>query len=524
MDLPENPPLPSPSTPPPAPADSTLPDNPSDTRPIRLEIAPIVAQAEEIHARVRQELPTHPGLARLAWATARAAEEAARVSTSLRRPWGWHRLPAMFLGLALLLLLWWLYTEFGRSTTLTVAVPDRDAQQLRERIRGDRRVRFRLQTVSDSFDSVRQVDAGVVDLGYVQGGIDLPADLPRVMAPDPEWIFWLVRRGKPLDEIETILTSTRHAGSHTVAEQLFSVWWPRRALQFVHEWRELAQDDSYRVPPEIDAVFVVKDPEDEETLRAVSRLASAGFELVSLDLGARERRFDYLVRQELRPGFLQGLPPVPETTIATYQVTTWLVGRRGLTPARLHTAGELLHPATPLLRTDGLAEGLNDASELFQGIEAFLGILINIGLAFLALLGWEMLAYRRQFHDLNSLISLISVHQSSKDVLGVSNPREIRDNLAYLSYCSDLLGLISMIAGYSTQENASLMFNSLPEIVHSRCDGLKINIQLKILHATIPVQNLPVSTVVPPTATGDSAQAGQSLSKTGPAAPESAVD
>ncbi|MFN6107384.1 MAG: hypothetical protein ACK5EA_23430 [Planctomycetaceae bacterium] len=511
----------SPPTTSPAPADSGLPVNPPVTQPIRLEIAPIVDQAEEIHARVRRELPTHPGLARLAWATARAAEEAARISTSLRRPWGWHRLPAMFLGLALLLLLWWLYSEFGRSTTLTVALPDRDAHRLRERIRGDRRVRFRLQTVSDSFDSVRQVDAGIVDLGYWQGGIDLPEDLPRVMAPDPELILWLVRRGKPLDDIETILTSTRNAGSHTVAEKLFSVWWPRHTPRFVHEWRELAQEANYRVPAEIDAVFVVKDPEDEETLRAVSRLAAAGFELVSLDLGARERRVDYLVRQELRPGFLQSLPAVPETTITTYQVATWLVGRRGLTPARLHTAGELLHPTTPLLQTDGLAEGLNDASELFQGIEAFLGILINIGLAFLALLGWEMLAYRRQFHDLNSLISLISVHQSSKDVLGVSNPRVIRENLAYLSYCSDLLGLISMIAGYSTQENASLMFNSLPENVHSRCDGLKINIQLKILHATIPVEWIPAPTMVPPTAPGDSPLPSNRLSNTEPAAPES---
>jgi len=467
--------------------DPGRPVDPPITEPIRLEIAPIVAQAEDILARVRKELPTHPGLARLAWATARAAEHAARISSSLRRPWGWHRLPALFLGMALLLLGWWLYSEFGRSTTLTVALPDRDAHRLHEQIRQDRRVRFRLQTVSDSRDSVRQVDAGIVDLGYVQGGIDLPADLPRVMAPDPEVILWMVRRGKPLDEIQTILTSTRNAGSHTVAEKIFSVWWPRRSPRFVHDWRELSKEENYRIPVEIDAVFVVKDPEDEETLSAVARLAAEGFDLVSLDLGARERRFDYLVRHELRPGFLQALPAVPETTIATYQVTTWLVGRRGLTPARLHTAGELLHPATPLLKTDGLAEGLNDASEILQGIEAFLGILINIGLAFLALLGWEMLAYRRQFHDLNSLISLISVHQSTKDVLGVSDPREIRENLVYLSYCSDLLGLISMIAGYSTQENSSLMFNSLPEIVHSRCDGLKINIQLKILHATIPV-------------------------------------
>ena len=498
-----------------------IPTRLPDTQAIRLEIAPIVAQAEEIHARVRRELPTHPGLARLAWATARAAEEAALISTSLRRPWGWHRLPALFLGLAVLLLAWWLYSEFGRSTTLTVALPDRDAHRLREQIRGDRRVRFRLQTVSDSRDTVRQVDAGVVDLGYVQGGIDLPSDLPRVMAPDPEVILWLVRRGRPLNEVRTILTSTRNAGSHTVAEQIFAVWWPQRSLQFVHEWRELAQEENHPIPAEIDAVFVVKDPEDDETLRAIARLAAAGFELVSLDLGARERRFDYLFRHEVRPGFLQSFPAIPETTIATYHVTTWLVGRRGLTPARLHTAGELLHPATPLLKTDGLAEGLSDASELFQGIEAFLGILINIGLAFLALLGWEMLAYRRQFHDLNSLISLISVHQSSKDVLGVTDPRVVRENLAYLSCCSDLLGLISMIAGYSTQENASLMFNSLPEIVHSRCDGLKINIQLKILHATIPVEGASLATAGVPTAPVDTPLASNGWSKSGSVEPTS---
>ncbi len=51
--------------------------------------------------------------------------------------------------------------------------------------------------------------------------------------------------------------------------------------------------------------------------------------------------------------------------------------------------------------------------------------------------------------------------------------------------CSDLLGLVSMISGYYTQENSSLLFNNLSEVIHQRCDGLKINIQLKILHAII---------------------------------------
>lgn len=51
--------------------------------------------------------------------------------------------------------------------------------------------------------------------------------------------------------------------------------------------------------------------------------------------------------------------------------------------------------------------------------------------------------------------------------------------------CSDLLGLISAIAGYYTQENSSLLFNNLSEVVHQRCDALKINIQLKVLHAMV---------------------------------------
>jgi hypothetical protein len=44
-----------------------------------------------------------------------------------------------------------------------------------------------------------------------------------------------------------------------------------------------------------------------------------------------------------------------------------------------------------------------------------------------------------------------------------------------------------MISSYYTQENSSLLFNNLSEVIHQRCDGLKINIQLKVLHATVDV-------------------------------------
>jgi hypothetical protein len=95
------------------------------------------------------------------------------------------------------------------------------------------------------------------------------------------------------------------------------------------------------------------------------------------------------------------------------------------------------------------------------------------------------MAYRKQFHELKSLVSLLSMLQSTKDVLGLADEAKKAENLLYLSLVSDLLGLISMISSYYTQENSSLLFNNLSEVIHQRCDGLKINIQLKILHAGV---------------------------------------
>jgi hypothetical protein len=81
--------------------------------------------------------------------------------------------------------------------------------------------------------------------------------------------------------------------------------------------------------------------------------------------------------------------------------------------------------------------------------------------------------------------------QSNKDILGVEDLRARNENLKYLSTVSDLLGLISAVSGYYTQENSSLLFNNLSEVVHQRCDNLKLNIQLKILHAGIQLEKLP---------------------------------
>ena len=110
---------------------------------LRLEIGPVIRMAEELRARVERELPGHTGLAGLAAGAATAAREAERVSRQLKRPFGLHRLPATFLLLALVALMGWIYITFFRTSTLTIALPDRDAQELRTHVTRASRVQFR---------------------------------------------------------------------------------------------------------------------------------------------------------------------------------------------------------------------------------------------------------------------------------------------------------------------------------------------------------------------------------------------
>ena len=466
---------------------------------LRLKIDNVIRNAEDLRNRVEQELPQHTGLVSLAAGVATAARDAERVAQSLRRPLGLHRLPAAFLCLALMILagwiIGWVYTQFLQTTVLTIALPDRDAQALRSKVSRDNRVRFNPITVPGSREAAEMVRRKEVDLGFVQGGIEIAANLPRLETHSPEVVLWFVRESiSELGAVRRILTSVDGAGSHSVAKAFVKAWKLDAQVEFVHDWKRLSGDEDYQLPDDIDAVFAVKDMADDQALRASERLATAGFRLASPDLGARAAQFEYLHPYIVPAGYLRSILPFPNEPVSTYSVTTYLIAREEMTPRMLAAASHLIDGQPTSISTGRHEPTLGEASELFQGVEAFLGIIINLVLAFLALTGLEMMAYRKRFHELNSLVSLISIHQSSKDVLGVTDVRIRRDHLLYLSLCSDLLGLVSMIGGYYTQENSSLLFSGLPEIIHQRCDGLKINIQLKILHATIntePIERTP---------------------------------
>lgn len=457
---------------------------------LRLEIKPLIDSAERLRAEILRQLPTHQGLPALAERVANAAREAETVSRDLNKPFGLHRLPVVFLAVALVLFVGWVYMHFFGVSVLTIALPDRDAQELRTKVSRAHRLLFKPVIVRGSREAAEMVGEGKVDLAFVQGGLPMSPDLPRLETQQPEIVLWFVRNGKPFAEIKRVLTSLSGEGSHSVAQAFMKAWKQDSHIEYVHDWKGLSDEEPYTIPADIDAVFVVKDPADERTLRASERLAKAGFVMGSPDLGARATQLDYLKPTTIPAGYLLSIPSFPPEAVPTYSVATYLVARPNLTPRLLAVASILIEGRPPSITSGSFDGTISETSEIFQGVEALMGILINIVLAFLALLGIEMLTYRKRFHELNSLISLISMHQSSKDVLGVTDPERRRNNLLYLSLCSDLLGLVSSVSGYYTQENSSLLFNNLPEIIHQRCDGMKINIQLKILHATIDAPSL----------------------------------
>ncbi|MBC8290718.1 MAG: hypothetical protein H8E37_10425 [Planctomycetes bacterium] len=477
-------------------ADSSGPENlPSpDDNSLRIGIDHVVRNADKIAEKVDAELPGHPGLQRAARGVASAARQAETVSQNLSRFWNLHRMPVVFVGFALTVFGFWIYWQFFHVATLSIATPDKDSTVLRKSLNRRTRVEFVEVTELGSRKRVARVEAGNVDLAFIQGGIPVSSHLLRLETPGAEQVLYFVRDGVEQKSIQKVLTSYRDQGSHSVAMDFARIrgW---SDVRFEHRWDEFLAAD-YTIGSDIDAVFVVKDPTDEVALNAAIRLQQLGFVLTSPRLGVRESQLDYLTPVELPTGHLNFEPPVPPESVSTYAVSTFLVAREGLTPRLLAAATHLLDSSRDTISHESFELTVTEASELLGGIDAFLGILITIGLAFLALMGVDVLAYRRRFNELNSLISLISMHQSSCDLIG-EPPEKVAENVAYLSLCADLVGLIGVLTGYYAQENSSLLYNNLSSIIPERCDALRLNIQLKILHATIalPVEALPEAAI-----------------------------
>lgn len=466
---------------------SPTPPSRARTGTLRLDIDPVIEAASRLAERVRSDLPQQAALVQAADSIALAARDARRVSRRMHRAISLHRLPVIFLAASLLTLGVWTWATFLRVTTLTLALPDRDAAELKDALRSNPRLQVRIVEVPGSREAAEKVARREVDLAFVQGGVAFEPGLRHAELPGREIVVFMTRRvGLPLSEASTVLTSREGEGSHAVLLEFLRLAGGSRPPRILHGWEPLTAEAGGAVPAGVDAVFVVKDPTDEKTQRGIASLAREGFVSSELPLGARALRLPWLERIRLEKGWLCDAPPVPAEETPAWGVKTLLVAREGLTPRLLAQANRLLSPRGRQLAEDAVALSPGAAGEVFQGIDAFLGVLVNIGLAFLALLGLDAWAWRRQFHELNALVSLLGQLQSDRDVLLVRDPGLRAENMRYLSTVSDLLGVISHLSSWYTQENSALAFNSLSDVIHERCNALKINIQLKLLQAGIP--------------------------------------
>ena len=447
-----------------------------------LEIDQIIARSQAVAESILRELPGHDGLASLAGNVVESAKEAERCTRAMSRPWSLHRLPPVFLFTSLVALLGWIYLHFVHVASIEVAISSSDASDLRQRLEESEDLHPRVRITDGSRENLDLLARGEVDLAFVQGGVPIPDHLPRRELSNRETLLLFLRQEvSRLARAKVVLTSAAEQGSHSVLRDFLAASRMGDPPAIRHEWGLLSGEGDYAIPDDVDAVFVVKDLASDATARAVRRLSDAGFTMASPMLGVRGDDLDYLEVVELPRGHLLEDPAVPASPLRTYDVSAYVVAREGLSPGlhaavhRLLTEGEEAPEWSEADPTD-----LEQAGTLLGAIKSLLDLLIFIALAFLALLGFEIASYRRRFHQLNTIITLIGIHQGEKDISPTADPSERRSATRYLERCIDLLSLIDAISGYYVQRNSSLLYSTLLSTVGQRSSSLKMAILLRL--------------------------------------------
>jgi len=263
-----------------------------------------------------------------------AANSAQRVTRKIKHPLSFHRLPAIFLAVALLLLAGWVYWNFFHVSTLSIATASRDSSDLIKESAETWRLRLRPMIVPGSKEAVQSVASGRTDLAFVQGGVPIPAELPRLRSPADEVVLWLIRDNVPnINDVRKVITSLEGEGSHTVAKLFIKEWGLEGKVDFLHQWGAISDGTLTQIPNDVQAVFVVKDASDPVTLKTLASLHLQNFRLRSPYLGAAAENFDFLEEFKLPTAYFDTEPKLPESEILTYKVPTFLVARRDLNNA-----------------------------------------------------------------------------------------------------------------------------------------------------------------------------------------------
>ncbi|NUM34302.1 MAG: hypothetical protein HUU50_07150 [Candidatus Brocadiae bacterium] len=443
------------------------------TKDYRLEIEPVIQRAKEVKESIHKELVQHSGIRQLSLQVLRAAEKSKEVSEQSSHPLAFHKIPLYLLILVVIWCGYWIYCHFYHVSTVRFAIQERDTSFVTKKIGG----RLALEFIPDagSVDGLKMLEDRKADVCFVQGGVEIPETYHRLTLPEKETILFLLKKGKNPQEIQQVLTSVEGQGSHLLAAKILEIL-GKQNISFIHDWTKLTDDSSFVIPENIDAVLVSKSLLEAKNLKALKRLFEKGFVVQSLDLGIWGDSQSYLQRARVRTGYFLLEPSIPDAPKETYLVNTYLVSHHSFNPIKLRAIANLFYPKDILQSKDEEAA----VKDFLERADAFSQIFMSAAFFLIALFGIGVLAHRRRFNELNTLISLINIHQSAKDLYDESDPEVCKRYRHYLAYCSDLLGIIDVITGYYAQEDSTLLFNGFCSVIHQRCMNLKVNIQLKI--------------------------------------------
>ena len=397
---------------------------------------------------------------------------------------------------ALLVSAWWYYRQYHLERPIRVAVTGDYSDVLRNRARRSRVDSVDLLPVTGSTAGIEQLLNGDVDATIVQGGaqdeqdgVPILAEMAQLGLVRYEHVLYLRRLGAQADDRAeclvnpkrnpVVITFNEGQGSHLLGQRFYRQWGITPAWR--HDWDEICRGER-SVPEDADEVFVVVDPSDPDMRVGLQRVVEAGFRLCSADLGVFEDRLSYLQPMRVRTGYYLRQPPVPpeRRRIKTYLVDNYLVASPDLTERQRRdlTRALVLRNAddaeSEMLHSQG-SSVVGDLADLFE-------MFVNFGFILAAWFGLEVLLHRRYIQELGALLTLLSMIQSERDVLGV-DPALRERNVLYLETCGDLSGLVSALAGYYSHGNAALAFSGLTGFVHVRAHLLKLNIQLKLVQA-----------------------------------------
>ncbi|MCR4318574.1 MAG: hypothetical protein NUW37_19705 [Planctomycetes bacterium] len=454
----------------------------------QLKIEPLIEKAERLHRSALKELSAHPGILNTLADLVSVTKRVKIFSQKQRRFFSLHRMPLYFGVLALIFVAYYVYATYVEIATITIARSARDTDDVERLFASQSDIgpdNVRTFEVAGTSEGIRMLVEGKAELAFAQGGIDVPPSCEVIGQLGTEYVLFLAR-GDPGSDFSKlqgsirILTSYEDQGSHAVAKKFFQRY-ESVNVTFEHDWPDRIKAKDFNIEPSIYGIFVVKDLRDHEVREFLKELHKQGFRMRPTDFGILRNTEPWLGVETLTAGAIVPGIPIPEADLEISTVATNLISGPKITPAQ-HDLVAGLFDHSSVSSQNPLA---NNTWEFFQGLEALMMFIIELGIGVVALVGVEVLIFRKRFHQLSTLVSIIGTHQARKDVAVARDKGEIHEKIAYLEHCSDALGIIDSLAGFYVQCNPALVFDAGFQMLHQRIGSLKLNIQIKILQGVV---------------------------------------